>query len=348
MTPFNGDKIRPRVTARAVGKTFSWLFDTRASVTCMTANSFNSAFPHDKPRRVQNAQHCNTASGNKMHSLGIFEIDLEMKGKKHRHQKNDIDQLTDNIIGIDFMHQHKLLYNVQTRQVKIAGVEFDQIVAIKEQTLPALTSTVITAKYKVKVNKDNNYIASIFSPRTPMLSGMPAIVSIDKNNNSKIVLDNCAPYDVTISRNDILGIMDAEPDEPIPMEDSTISAILQDLDNKLPKVPKRKLTKDEIAQKAHLNVPQEFKQKYIDILHKHQQAISVNKYDLGLATNFKHKIHFKDNDPVYRKQLKIPEAHQNFIEQSLDECLKLSVVKRANSLYNSPIFCVPKKQGQGL
>jgi hypothetical protein len=69
------------------------------------------------------------------------------------------------------MHQHKLHYNVQTCQVKIAGLEFNQIVAIKEQTLPALTSTVITAKYKGKVNKDNNYIESIFSPRTPMISG---------------------------------------------------------------------------------------------------------------------------------------------------------------------------------
>jgi hypothetical protein len=246
------------------------------------------------------------------------------------------------------MHQHKLHYDVQTRQVKIAGVEFDQIVAIKEQTLPALTSMVITAKYKGKVDKDSNYIASIFSPRTPMLSGMPAIVMIDKNNNCKIVLDNCAPYDVTISRNDILGIMDAEPESPIPMEDSMISAILQDIDKILPKVPKRRLTNDEIAAKAHLNVPPEFKQKYIDILHKHQQAISINKYDLGLASNFKHKIHLKDNDPVYRKQFKIPEARQNFIEQSLEEWLKLSVVKRANSLYNSPIFCVPKKQGQGL
>jgi hypothetical protein len=81
------------------------------------------------------------------------------------------------------MHQHKLHYDIQNRQVKIAGVEFDQIIAIKEQTLPALASTVIMAKYKGKVIKDTNYIASIFSPRTPMVSGMPAIVSFDKNNN---------------------------------------------------------------------------------------------------------------------------------------------------------------------
>ncbi len=88
-------------------------------------------------------------------------------------------------------------------------------------------------------------------------------------------------------------------------------------------------------------MPDKFKELYIDILFKHQKAISVNKYDLGLAKNFKHKLHLKDNSPAYGKQFKIPEAHQNLIEQSLDEWLKLGVVKQANSLYNSPIFCVP-------
>jgi hypothetical protein len=86
----------------------------------------------------------------------------------------------------------------------------------------------------------------------------------------------------------------------------------------------------------------------VDILYKHQKAISANKYDLSLASHYKHKINLKDNSPVYRKQFKIPEAHQQFIEQSLEEWLKLGVVKHANTLYNSPMFCVPKKQGQGL
>jgi hypothetical protein len=97
-----------------------------------------------------------------------------------------------------------------------------------------------------------------------------------------------------------------------------------------------------------LNVPEEFKQKYIDILYKHQVAIGVNKMDFGRAKNLTHKIHLKDNNPVYCKQFKIPEAHQNFIEATLDEWLKLGVVRRSNSLYNLPLFCVPKKQGQGL
>ncbi len=66
------------------------------------------------------------------------------------------------------------------------------------------------------------FFASIFAPKSPTVSGMLAVVSIDKNNNCKIIVDNCTPYDVIIDRNDVIGFMDIETDELIPMEDSTI------------------------------------------------------------------------------------------------------------------------------
>jgi hypothetical protein len=44
MTPFNGDKNRPRLAVKAGNKTFSWLFDTGAAVTCMNMDSFELAF----------------------------------------------------------------------------------------------------------------------------------------------------------------------------------------------------------------------------------------------------------------------------------------------------------------
>ncbi len=89
-------------------------------------------------------------------------------------------------------------------------------------------------------------------------------------------------------------------------------------------------------------MPNGYKQHYLDILSEHQDVISVN---LGRGKNFSDKIHLKDNNLVYQKQFKILEARQTFIEATLDEWLKLGVVKRSNSLYNSPLFCVPKKQG---
>ena len=48
-----------------------------------------------------------------------------------------------------------------------------------------------------------------------MISGMLAIVCIDKNNNCKIIVDNCALHNVQIGPNEILGIMDTESDKLI-------------------------------------------------------------------------------------------------------------------------------------
>ncbi len=70
--------------------------------------------------------------------------------------------------------------------------------------------------------------------------------------------------------------------------------------------------------------------------------------DLGHAKNFTHKIYLKDNKPVYHKQFKIPEAHQNIIESTLEEWLELGVVKRSNSLFNSPLSCDPKSKAKVL
>ncbi len=57
-----------------------------------------------------------------------------------------------------------------------------------------------------------------------MQSGMPAIISVDYNCN--IVINNCAPYDITLERNDIIWLMDTETEELLPLEDTVISSIL--------------------------------------------------------------------------------------------------------------------------
>ncbi len=57
--------------------------------------------------------------------------------------------------------------------------------------------------------------------------------------------------------------------------------------------------------RCHLQVPEEFQEQYLDILCKHQDALSNDKYDLGLTKDFKHKIHLKTQDPVNRKQFTI-------------------------------------------
>jgi hypothetical protein len=86
----------------------------------MNSRSFNAAFGTQKPRQISNAQSCVAASGDAMNSTGVYEVDLWIKGWKFMHPVNVITELNDNIIRINFMHRNKVIYNVNTRQVKFA------------------------------------------------------------------------------------------------------------------------------------------------------------------------------------------------------------------------------------
>jgi len=48
-----GNKVRPRINVTTGKKTFNWLFDTGAAITCMNADSFQESFGHSKPRLLK-------------------------------------------------------------------------------------------------------------------------------------------------------------------------------------------------------------------------------------------------------------------------------------------------------
>ena len=44
----------------------------------------------------------------------------------------------------------------------------------------------------------------------------------------------------------------------------------------------------------------------------------------------------------------MPLEQLNLVKEHLAAWIKSGIVKRSNSKYNSPVFCVPKKEGHGL
>jgi hypothetical protein len=133
-----------------------------------------------------------------------------------------------------------------------------------------MTSTVIKAKFKGTRDERAIHVANICAPRTRMVSEMPSIVNVDENNICNIIVENCAPYDVTLERDDILGVMETKEDELVPLMDDFISSVSQDIHNRFPKVKRKRLSREEIRRRCHLQVPEEFHDRYLDILCKHQ------------------------------------------------------------------------------
>jgi hypothetical protein len=194
-------------------------------------------------------------------------------------------------------------------------------------TIPAVSSMIISTKFRGASYDTAKPVATVHAPHNPTISGMPAWVTLDKYKNCKLVIDICTPYDVVLPRNEVLGVLEFKPDDCTPLNEQMIAAIISHIHHKFPKVPKKKFSRYEIDQKSNLQVPIEYKQRYLDILYKCQEVISIDKFDLGRAKNLTLKIYLKDEIPVYCKQFKIPEAHQTFIEATLDKWLKLGVVK---------------------
>jgi hypothetical protein len=181
--------------------------------------------------------------------------------------------------------------------VKFADTKMNTICATKQVTILAITSSIVTTKFNREMHADKTYVATIHCPVSPTLTGVPSLVSIDENHNCKIIIENWALYEVTIERNDIMGIVEIEDKELYPLTDNTAAEIGASIKSNIPSTPLAKLTRDEIARLCNLQVPDKYKERYIDILFKHQDAISLDKYNLGLARNYKHKIHLKNEDP---------------------------------------------------
>jgi hypothetical protein len=139
------------------------------------------------------------------------------------------------------MHRNKLIYDVNTRQVKFANAKMNMICATKQVTIPAMTSSIITTKFNGELHPGKTYIAMIHCPGAPTLTGVPSLVIIDSNQNCKIIIETCAPYEVTIERNDIMVIIEMEEEEMYPLTDETTADICASIKSNIPSTPRTQL-----------------------------------------------------------------------------------------------------------
>jgi hypothetical protein len=111
--------------------------------------------------------------------------------------------------------------------------------AVKEVTIPALSSMMVTTKYKGLTSDSTQPIATIHAPQHPIISGMPAWVTLDNYKNCKLIIDNCAPYDIVLPRNEIIGVLEFKSEQCLPLNEDTVASIISNIEKKSPIVPKK-------------------------------------------------------------------------------------------------------------
>ena len=193
---------------------------------------------------------------------------------------------------------------------------------------------------------EQDFVASI--------GGAPFVHRTGKLGTAKIYVANTSYEELQLARSEVLGDIDnlaTEFDEVLPVEEQTrgmaqVAAAAQVETSPRKKLPRHKLLK--IVDAVNRTVPRELRSRYVALLAEYGDTISDDKFDLGKTSTVEHDIVLKDNTPCYTKQFPIPEDHIRMIKDSVAQWLRLGIVQQTKSPFNSPIFCVKKKEGHGL
>jgi hypothetical protein len=103
-------------------------------------------------------------------------------------------------------------------------------------------------------------------------------VKVNRLGQTSIEIFNFTNSVMTIEKDSLLGIIERISDQD-GIGKLNVSEMTVNLE-KLELLPANKLTKDKnkyISENAKLNVPEEFKQKYMDLLMKHHEVTSDSK-----------------------------------------------------------------------
>ena len=81
------------------------------------------------------------------------------------------------------------------------------------------------------------------------------------------------------------------------------------------------------------------KRKYMKLILDNHDAFSGSKFDLGFSDKVQHVVHLKSpQTPIFVPQFRLPYADEQLLEEAVDAWLRLGVVYKTRSRFNTPLF----------
>lgn len=348
---------RPFILAKINEEEIKMLYDTGADICAINEKFFRKIPIHLRPPKIQEdaLRNFRSAGGQCLQVRGKYLIPLQIGNKKIHHPFFVIQNLSEAaIMGIDFIQKHNLNYCPEKRSFSwknsSSSWSSGTMKLCHMEKIPALTVVQVRVNLITEAgcmpNSDSHCIANVAVPDLPVITGGPALVQSNASGQAFLRIANCAPNDIVLKRGEFMGFIENVTDcEKRQLNPKYVNAIAEKNSKERAPIPLSKEKKQFIEEKANLNVPEEFKDRYFQMLFKNHEAISEHKYDLGQTSTLMHDVSLKSEEPVYVKQFKIPDAHREQVEKHVAEWLKLGVVQPARSKFNSPIFVVAKKNG---
>ena len=348
---------RPYVLAQIAGKHHQpALYDTGAMITVISAQIFEKSINTDKSIQLSAPAVLTVAKKSKTNNP------VEMKAQTCYVSFSILGQQVDNfplrvspdlssqagcIIGIDLIKKLRLTYDASRQMVVAPGhkaLSPLQAVTLGPQEVRMVdfrVSELSPGSYKKNKNVvvfDNDLGEDIMI--TPMIADARA-------RTVSAIVSNISSQDVTVRtdqeygrgrlypKKKLLDISSILPKEEKEEEDGFEKTII---------TPEKKAY---LTRKVQLgpDLTNLQKKTLLDLVIEYHQAFGAHEYDIGVTKVYEHRIEMKTDHPIYNKQFRLPDLHQEWLNNHVRQLLEVGVIKRSESHWNSPVFVVSKPSG---
>ena len=346
---------RPISEIHLFSKPCTALFDSGATHSAISADTAEMLKPLGG-RSFTSTFRITDVQGNDLKVTGEMSIPVQINNCVRNWKFLIINNLSNKVIlGADFMKANNLTLNMTTREIVFA----DNVGKpwTKKAIHPACKTFIAEnthAKFRCTIDVPKNISLQpgslVITKRSEIKPGVfveESITKVLRNNRIFIVATNTNPYPIFLKPSDEAGeVTDTPTLQIIPVDEAHISAFgNENMTGAIPAATSEKLAFIRNNIQCPSDMAAEVKEEYMKLVIQNHDVFASGKFDLGFTDAISHKINMKTKQPVYTKQFRIPDMHQNEILEHITEWLKQSVIEECQSPYNSPVFCVPKKGG---
>ena len=85
----------------------------------------------------------------------------------------------------------------------------------------------------------------------------------------------------------------------------------------------------------------------VGLLQKYRDVLALPGESLGATNKAEHHINMKENTlPVYIPAYRLPHSQRKIVDEQVQEMLREGIIQPSRSPWSSPLFLVPKRDGQ--
>ena len=348
--PSNSSQVRGTVSGRSVNETYLRMTIGGKQVDCLLdTGSDVCLLPTRVVGRVAispTSQTLLAANGTDIRVRGEINVEAMIGEYIYDVRAFVCDQVSDAILGMDFLRQYEALWDFGTGQINLGGISqrlmqkgkaswVRRIIAVDTVEVPPLSECVLPGNVLFRCAPNCSQGSSWMTKSGELPGGLRVSRTLlpERTFDVPVRVLNITNRKIRVRAGSVLADL-----EPADLEDTEVHVAV-------PLISERQVLVDELVGRVDEAVPTEIREQLQQALVDYSGVFSTGENDLGRTSIARHEIDTGDARPIRQPLRRHPPAHQTAIREHVTQMLQQGIIEPAQSPWASNIVLVKKKDG---